>query len=203
MSQRTLARRSMMFDTIASVVREEVREAVRARVPVDDRERQSIARFLDEFDRLDHPWDEDAQPVHVTGSAIIVGRRGVILHKHRIIGLWIQPGGHIDPGETPWEAAVREAAEETGLPVRLAPFDGEVPPIAHVDVHPGPRGHTHLDLRYLLESDDVDPAPPEGESPDVYWFDWDDAIDLADLGLRGALIALRDELAIGSTPPIR
>ncbi|MGP4113460.1 NUDIX domain-containing protein [Streptomyces sp. 4N509B] len=32
-------------------------------------------------------------------------------------GLWQIPGGHMDPGETPWETAVRECREETGLAV--------------------------------------------------------------------------------------
>jgi ADP-ribose pyrophosphatase YjhB (NUDIX family) len=39
----------------------------------------------------------------------------VVLHRHRVLGIWVQPGGHIDSGETPWDAAVRETAEETGL----------------------------------------------------------------------------------------
>jgi hypothetical protein len=56
-----------------------------------------------------------------------------------------------------------------------------------------PKGHTHLDVRYLIYSPDLDPDPGADESPFVRWFDWDEAIGLADGGLRGALVALRDQ----------
>ena len=169
----------------------EVCAEVVARVPIDGDERRSIERFAAEVDRLIaagvDPFDIDADAVHITGSAIVVGTRGVVLLRHRRLGMWIQPGGHVDPGETPWDAALREAAEETGLPVSFVTGTGEmvgagevVPRLVHVDVHAGGRGHTHLDLRYLLAAPDLDPAPPEGESPDVAWFGWPDAIDRAD-----------------------
>jgi len=150
----------------------------------DDRGRRSQARFLAELDRLDRPLDEHADPTHVTASAVVVGPRGTILHRHKRLGRWLQPGGHIDPGEAPWDAAVREVAEETGL--RAAHPDG-APRLVHVDVHAGGRGHTHLDLRYLLLAGDADCVPPEGESPEVGWFAWDEALALADPGLVGAL----------------
>ena len=153
---------------------------------MDERERTSIERFLHELARLDEPFSEHADATHVTASAIVVGVRGVVLHKHKRLGLWLQPGGHIDPGEAPWRAAIREAQEETGLPVE--PIAGRPsPPLVHVDVHPGPRGHTHLDLRYLLVADDVEPQPPAGESPDVRWFPWADTIAQSDAGLAGIL----------------
>ena len=179
----------------------EVCAEVVARVPIDGDERRSIERFAAEVDRLIaagvDPFDIDADAVHITGSAIVVGTRGVVLLRHRRLEMWIQPGGHVDPGETPWDAALREAAEETGLPVSFVTETGlpvsfvtgtgemvgageVVPRLVHVDVHAGGRGHTHLDLRYLLAAPDLDPAPPEGESPDVAWFGWPDAIDRAD-----------------------
>lgn len=37
----------------------------------------------------------------------------------KVRGLWNLPAGHVDPGETPQEAAVREAFEETGYHIRL------------------------------------------------------------------------------------
>jgi 8-oxo-dGTP pyrophosphatase MutT (NUDIX family) len=166
----------------------ELLAAVAARSPVDDRERRSIERFLDLVPRLSRPLDEHADPVHVTGSAIVVGARGVVLHLHKRLGLWLQPGGHVEEGESVAEAALREATEETGLAV-AHPAGG--PRLVHVDVHPGPKGHTHLDVRYLVEAPDADPAPGEDESPDVRWFPWEEAIAVADDGLAGALRALR------------
>lgn len=170
-----------------------LRDDVQRRSPLDDRERESIERFIGALDALENPLDQNADPVHVTGSAIVVGPRGVVLLKHKRLGIWLQPGGHIDPGETPWAAALREAQEETGLDVHFAgPFDDDgAPELIHVDVHDGGRGHTHLDMRYLLDGGDADPAPPEAESQEVEWFAWNDAIALADPGVRAILEQLR------------
>jgi 8-oxo-dGTP pyrophosphatase MutT (NUDIX family) len=143
--------------------------------------------------RLPRPFDRYADPTHVTGSALVIGPAGVLLHRHKRLGLWLQPGGHLEPGESPWAAAIREADEETGLRLRWVSTDsGGVPPLSHVDVHAGGRGHTHLDLRYLLAVDGDDaPAPRPGESPEVQWFAWADAEAIADPGLVGFLRAHR------------
>jgi 8-oxo-dGTP pyrophosphatase MutT (NUDIX family)/ribosomal protein S18 acetylase RimI-like enzyme len=155
--------------------------------PVDQREQTSVQSFLQQLELLDQPLSEDAAITHVTSSAIVVGTRGVILHRHKRLGIWVQPGGHINEGELPEDAALREVLEETGL---VATHFGGMPTIIHIDVHPAPKGHTHLDLRFLLRGPDVDPRPPEGESPDVAWLSFEDAHAKADAGLSGLLGAL-------------
>jgi 8-oxo-dGTP pyrophosphatase MutT (NUDIX family)/GNAT superfamily N-acetyltransferase len=163
-------------------------DAVAARRPVDARERSSQAAFAEAIATLERPFDEHASKVHVTASAIVTSERGVALHLHKRLKIWLQPGGHIEAGETPWDAALREAVEETGLPVT---FPSEPPELLHVDVHPGPRGHTHLDVRYHLVSPFVPPAPAVGESQQVRWFRWHEAVALAEPGLEGVLRALQ------------
>jgi 8-oxo-dGTP pyrophosphatase MutT (NUDIX family) len=167
---------------------ERVRAEVAALAPTDPRGRRSRRRVLEELARLDRPFDQHAGPLHATASAIVVGPRGTLLHRHRRLGVWMQPGGHVDPDETPWDAAVRETTEETGV---SGSHPAEGPALVHTDVHRGGRGHTHLDLRYLLLAGDVDPAPGPGESTDVRWFAWDRAVTVADPGLVAALCDAR------------
>ena len=170
---------------------EHLHEAISRIAPVDERESSSITRTLN---RLTWPGDvfsEELDSHHLTASAFVVSRRGVLLHRHRRLGIWVQPGGHVDAGETPEVAALRETLEETGLRARHL----ESPCLFHVDVHPGPRGHTHYDLRYLVLAPPDDPSPPQGESPDVYWFDFPAAKVRGEPSLGPALAKLSAEVA--------
>ena len=156
--------------------------------PIDDRERESIKLFRELAPLLSSPFNEHSDTTNVTASAIVVGVPGVVLHLHKRLNMWLQPGGHIDAGESVDQAALREAREETGL--QLQHFLS-LPRFIHLDVHPGPRGHTHLDIRYLLVADNETFAPAEGESKEVKWFSFDEALQASEDGARGAIRVAR------------
>jgi 8-oxo-dGTP pyrophosphatase MutT (NUDIX family) len=131
----------------------------------------------------------------VTSSAVVLDpdRGVVLLHLHRRLGRWLQPGGHIEPDERPEDAAVRETREETAVAVRH-PSAGPI--VLHLDEHPGPDGHLHLDLRYLLLADAAAPPVGLGETtgtgtgPTLRWEDADGVTRHADPSLARAVAAL-------------
>lgn len=55
------------------------------------------------------------------GVAIIIfdNENNILLQKRADVNLWGIPSGHVEPGETVTEAAIREVFEETGLQVEI------------------------------------------------------------------------------------
>lgn len=93
-----------------------------------------------------------------TVSAIVVWRGQVLLHKHKKLGLWLPPGGHIEASELPETAAVRETLEESGVPIVLVGERNEnidepkqllTPRAIQLQtIYPG---HEHIDLLYFAK----------------------------------------------------
>jgi dATP pyrophosphohydrolase len=55
------------------------------------------------------------QPESVLVVVYTTGGEFLLLERHQPAGWWQSVTGSLEPGETPWDAAVRELAEETGL----------------------------------------------------------------------------------------
>lgn len=105
-----------------------------------------------------------------TVAVFVLHRDHLILHRHARLGIWLPPGGHIEPNELPDEAAVREVSEEAGIAVELVGERG-----IGVDYPGQPRqlvrpegiqletisdGHEHIDLIYFAR-----PAGSPAELP--------------------------------------
>jgi len=61
----------------------------------------------------------------LTIGACIVKEDKLLLTLHTKLGKWLFPGGHVEEGEMPDEAAIREVKEETGLDFKFAHY-GEI-----------------------------------------------------------------------------
>lgn len=53
-----------------------------------------------------------------TAAGMLIHQEKVLLVKHKKLGIWLNPGGHIDEDELPHHAAEREFFEETGIRVQ-------------------------------------------------------------------------------------
>jgi 8-oxo-dGTP diphosphatase len=96
-----------------------------------------------------------ALPVHVRDAS-------TLLVDHRLSGLWLPPGGHVEPGEDPAFTARREAREELGIEADFSVV-GETPfflSVTRTVITAGAaatpadraahRAHTDVSLWYLL-----------------------------------------------------
>jgi 8-oxo-dGTP pyrophosphatase MutT (NUDIX family) len=62
-------------------------------------------------------------------------------------------GGHVEPGEDPWAAVVRECRAELGIEAMASSITGELPLFLTVTRTRGPGAHTDVSLWYLLNAD--------------------------------------------------
>ncbi len=95
------------------------------------------------------------------------------------------PGGHVDPGEYPREAVVREACEETGLDVEVEALLGE-----YSGAIEDPRGQV-IELAYVCSTDDYD-LEPDTDAVDAGWYDIEELPDELAFGHEAVLEAYRE-----------
>jgi len=115
---------------------------------------------IEEILKSSNPFSRKNSQGHITASGLVINDDKVLLIFHPYIKRWLQPGGHIDEGETPINAAIREVYEETGLICTLA--SNEQDPI-DIDIHlipsnpkKGEGEHLHIDLLFQLKVEKQD-----------------------------------------------
>ena len=68
-----------------------------------------------------------SKPVTQMATAVVLHDDGqqVLLHKREDFRIWGLPGGGLEEGEIPEQAAIRETREETGFQIEIKRFVGE------------------------------------------------------------------------------
>lgn len=125
-----------------------------------------------------------------TGTkGLLIGRRDLKdATKERL--LWSLPKGHIEEGETPEQAAIREVAEETGIQSEIS---RELGVIDFWFMAGGKRIHKTVH-HYLFTEKGGELAPQVSEVDDVGWFPLEEIISLLAYPDEKKLIARSGDL---------
>lgn len=122
----------------------------------------------------------------LAANVILDGNRLLLLHRADK-GYWELPGGKVEDGETPRQAAVREADEEIGCTVRV------LSSCSRINMTFDHEEKTFKVRGFISEVTDGDPDPVEDRFDRMDWFDAD---DLPNIPLAPNLEAKIDELRL-------
>lgn len=125
-----------------------------------------------------------------TATAYIFQGDQTLLIRHPKLGKWLPPGGHLEPNETPPEAAIREAKEETGLDIEILKnehlwinrwnAESFARPylclLENIPPHRDQPAHQHIDFIYLSRPTGGEISKREIE--DLRWFTLEEILAL-------------------------
>ncbi len=133
-----------------------------------------VRRAIEYIENNEDCFRREHTPIHVTGSAWVVNPDLdlVLMVHHGKIHEWFQPGGHADNDPDVLRVAVKETQEESG--VEESHIHLLMPQVFDLDMHliaatAEAPAHGHIDIRFLLEIDDVHDVPGSDESHEVKW----------------------------------
>ncbi|MEU1529844.1 NUDIX hydrolase [Streptomyces fagopyri] len=193
------------------LTRSHIRATVAAYLARHPHEVKSLAGLSSLLDGAADPANRGTLPGHITCSAAVIDREQRVLHiGHRVSGLLLVPGGHVDDDRTLLSAALREVCEETGvqpgdlcLTARFlgAPIDIGV---HDVDANPakGERQHQHFDFRFVFHLVPEQHSQLTLRDEEVAGARWLEFADVTSPTLRTKLLDARDQGLDGRPQPV-
>jgi ADP-ribose pyrophosphatase YjhB (NUDIX family) len=132
---------------------------------------------------------------HLTTAIFVLTNsepRKVLLLHHKKFDMWMPPGGHVEWNENPYQGAIRETKEESGIDITShlpAPFSVD----DHATFFPVPRyvleeriaahgdqpEHFHTDHVYVVDVPHADVAHDPNESHGIGWFTHEETLSLS------------------------
>lgn len=162
----------------APILPADLRDLVAGMEPGDDVERDHLRDAVAWLTGTDDVFRRQVRPTrpgkHLVSYFLVVdrARRRVLLGDHVKAGLWLPPGGHVEPGEHPVATVRRECREELGFEARFLPGTGERPVLLTV-TETVPRlepSHTDVSLWFLLDHDGGPVHADPAEFHEVRWW---------------------------------
>lgn len=181
----------IVTDESRKALRDNASEVLRAAAPSPTRD-----AFVDHLAAYDDALWRDGPPEHFTASAVVFSHdlTRVLLVLHKKARLWLQPGGHFEPGDrTVAGAAVREATEESGIDgLRAVP--GALFLHRHDLTAAFGRCTAHWDLRIAAVAPEGAGIAVSEESDDVRWWPAHALPEPTDPDLADCIGFLRDQM---------
>ena len=113
----------------------------------------------------------------MTATVYVLNENKVLLHLHKKHNTLFPIGGHIEKGELPQEAALREVDEECGLRVSLFSEEKKLE-MSRVQQLVNPqytllenigKEVENIDFIYFATTEEWECSPQDGESREFYW----------------------------------
>jgi len=181
-------------------MRDKIAEIVAAIEPLDELEREhrdSTIEWIRSGAPIFRTMKPDVPPKHLVSYFVLFDehRGKLLLVDHKLAGLWLPSGGHVEPNEDPRTTVIRELSEELNLAAEFVSPDPLFITVTRTVGDDG--GHTDVSLWYLLRGDSSRAIEfDRGEFRGVRWFGFDEIpFERSDPHMRRFVAKMRSSLA--------
>lgn len=175
--------------------RSRLKEQINAYLSAYPKEQNRLVPLRDHINQSFDIFDRTVMPGHVTASGIVIEKCKILMIFHPTLKKWLQPGGHVEGLESPFQAAKREVMEETNILPRNHFWQEKNAIPIDIDIHvipanqrKGESAHLHYDFRYLFTPDKIIDSPSCG----LHRYAWRMPSEIDEPHLQQLIAKLRD-----------